>query len=520
MQFSELDLILQFPFYRESKCILIDVGAHIGSFAKPFAQKGWQVIAFEPEPENRRQLENNLQNYPNVSIIAKAVSNQTGQDIPFYISSQHWGIHSLKPFHHSHQPKLTVETVRLDIALKELGVNQVSLLKIDVEGADFLALQSFNFSKIQPEIVICEFMDERSQANFGYSHHDIAFYMKKHGYHVFVSEWAPIKEYGRKGITSVPHKFLQCIDYPLNHQPAWGNLIFVRQDRLVDFEQTLSSYMDKFLRQESLDKLISEVKNALQKNNVNKAKKLLDIIVKNYPYYQPASLALFDILLQKGNLQAANYVLVELQKKFPNSEHIDSRIKFLNCRKKELAILEDSNQKLFAFKDKHRGQRCVIIGNGPSLNKMDLSFLKDEICFGMNRIYLGFEKWGFNPTYYVSVNPLVLEQSAEEISQISCPKFISHKGIPYFSSHSDIIFMNTTHPQSDFSNNPQTGINEGYTVTYVAIQLAYYMGFETVILIGVDHNFVTKGDANKEVVSQGDDPNHFHSDYFGKGVKW
>lgn len=520
MQFSELDLILQFPFYRESKCILIDVGAHIGSSAKPFAQKGWQVIAFEPEPENRRQLENNLRNYPNVSIIAKAVSDQIGQDIPFYVSSQHWGIHSLKPFHHSHQSKLTVETVRLDTALKELGVKQVSLLKIDVEGADFLALQSFNFRKIQPEIVICEFMDERSQPNFGYSHHDIAFYMQKHGYHVFVSEWAPIKEYGRKGITSVPHKFLQCIDYPLNHQPAWGNLIFVRQDRLADFEQTLSSYMDKFPREESLDKLISKVKNALQKNNVNKAKNFLDIIVENYPYYQPASLALFDILLQKGNLQAANYVLVELQQKFPNSEHIDTRIKFLNYRKKELAILEDSNQKLLAFKDKHRGQRCVIIGNGPSLNKMDLSFLKDEICFGMNRIYLGFEKWGFNPTYYVSVNPLVLEQSAEEISKISCSKFISHKGIPYFLSHSDIIFLNTTHPQSDFSNNPQTGINEGYTVTYVAIQLAYYMGFETVILIGVDHNFVTKGDANKEVVSQGDDPNHFHSDYFGKGVKW
>ena len=150
MQFSELDLILQFPFDRESKYTLIDVGAHIGSFTKPFAQKGWQVLAFEPEPENRRQLENNLRNYPNVSIIAKAVSDRAGQEVPFYVSSQHWGIHSLKPFHHSHKPKLTVETVRLDAALKELGVKQVSLLKIDVEGADFLALQSFDFSKIQP----------------------------------------------------------------------------------------------------------------------------------------------------------------------------------------------------------------------------------------------------------------------------------------------------------------------------------------------------------------------------------
>ena len=52
------------------------------------------------------------------------------------------------------------------------------------------------------------------------------------------------------------------------------------------------------------------------------------------------------------------------------------------------------------------------------------------------------------------------------------------------------------------------------------MQLAYYMGFETVILIGVDHHFVTQGQPHKEVISPGDDPNHFHPDYFGKGTKW
>ena len=46
------------------------------------------------------------------------------------------------------------------------------------------------------------------------------------------------------------------------------------------------------------------------------------------------------------------------------------------------------------------------------------------------------------------------------------------------------------------------------------------MGIEKAILIGVDHNFASKGDANKSVVSQGDDQNHFLPNYFGKGVKW
>jgi len=46
------------------------------------------------------------------------------------------------------------------------------------------------------------------------------------------------------------------------------------------------------------------------------------------------------------------------------------------------------------------------------------------------------------------------------------------------------------------------------------------MGFQQVILIGVDHNFTSRGEANKTVVSQGDDLNHFAPNYFGKGAKW
>jgi glycosyltransferase involved in cell wall biosynthesis/tetratricopeptide (TPR) repeat protein/SAM-dependent methyltransferase len=183
----------------------------------------------------------------------------------------------------------------------------------------------------------------------------------------------------------------------------------------------------------------------------------------------------------------------------------------------ELLVL--TNRKLCQFRDRHKGERCVIIGNGPSLNKMDLSFLENEITFGMNRIFLLFDKWKFRPTYYVSVNPLVIEQSAAEILQIDAPKFLSHKGIPFFDDPGDIHFLRSI-PQWFFSKDPRNGICEGWTVTFVAMQLAYFMGFSEVILIGVDHHFETKGEANKEVVSEGDDPNHFHPGYFGKGTRW
>ena len=54
----------------------------------------------------------------------------------------------------------------------------------------------------------------------------------------------------------------------------------------------------------------------------------------------------------------------------------------------------------------------------------------------------------------------------------------------------------------------------------MAMQVAYHLGFQDVVLIGVDHRFASTGPANELVTSQGADPNHFDPNYFGAGVKW
>ena len=243
-KFSERELLLRLEYPSGGQQTLVDVGAHTGGFARPFAKRGWRIIAFEPEPANYQELCANLKDSPNVTCIAKAVSDVSGQRVPFYVSSDHWGIHSLKPFHPTHRPNLMVDAVRLDETLANMQVDQVTVLKVDIEGADFLALKSFDFTSFQPEVVMCEFMDERSQPNFGYAHHDMAAYMIDLGYATFVSEWAPIVEYGRKGVATAPHRFLQCVLYPLDHDPAWGNLIFVPKARAAQFGRTLSAYFE------------------------------------------------------------------------------------------------------------------------------------------------------------------------------------------------------------------------------------------------------------------------------------
>ena len=79
--------------------------------------------------------------------------------------------------------------------------------------------------------------------------------------------------------------------------------------------------------------------------------------------------------------------------------------------------------RLHQFKDKHAGQDCFIIGNGPSLNKMDLSPLADYHTFGLNKIYMIFEKVDLNLSYLVSTNALVIEQAATRVRRTTFPAF-------------------------------------------------------------------------------------------------
>jgi hypothetical protein len=184
----------------------------------------------------------------------------------------------------------------------------------------------------------------------------------------------------------------------------------------------------------------------------------------------------------------------------------------------------ESIKRLAALKDIHKGRRAFIMGNGPSLKQTDLSKLKNEITFGMNRIYLAFPEWGFTTTYLCVTNDLVVEQFVDDFNALTIPKFIAWRSHRHFSPQMPTnqipTFVYTTYTGPRFTPDVRGRVWEGATVTNLALQLAFHMGIEQAILIGVDHNFTSKGEANKTVVSQGDDPNHFMPNYFGKGIKW
>jgi FkbM family methyltransferase len=224
---DEPALMLGYP-YKNKPRLLVDVGAHVGGFAGTFISHGWNAICIEPEEENWRALVEKYGTSNRVRLHKTAVGKEKGR-FPFYVSTDHWAIHSLQPWHETHKLAGVVDVTLLAYIVHE----PVSLLRLNLEGGELDAMKGYDFNKFAPEVAMVEFYDSRTEKYFGYNHHDLVEYLKPYGYTVWISEWAEVQEYSRKDIKTIPHKHLGIGRYPLKHAPVWGNLMFVRNERWI-----------------------------------------------------------------------------------------------------------------------------------------------------------------------------------------------------------------------------------------------------------------------------------------------
>lgn len=176
-------------------------------------------------------------------------------------------------------------------------------------------------------------------------------------------------------------------------------------------------------------------------------------------------------------------------------------------------------ERLQRFRDRHCGERLVIVCNGPSLNQTDFSLIRREVSIGLNKIFLGFRRFHFYPRYYLAINRRVIEQSAQDIAQMNCVRFLKDMGSNNPLPESALTYL--LYPVGDKRFHPDVceGFSEGYTVTFAALQLAYFMGVSTVVIVGMDHRYSYTGLPNEPHVLQGPDPNHFDPNYFS-GHTW
>jgi len=187
--------------------------------------------------------------------------------------------------------------------------------------------------------------------------------------------------------------------------------------------------------------------------------------------------------------------------------------------------LTESDKKLLVLKDKHKGQRCFIIGTGPSLRVEDLDRLKNEITFASNKIYLAFDQTDWRPTYYTVIDVLVAQHNRDVIERLELTKIFNLGAKKYFPRSKDIIWIRWIpmpkqkgEKKFAFSTSLLNGTYPGWTVIYEQMQIAFYMGIREMYLIGVDFSFNIPEPTGEfcdqgEVVKSRDGKDHFHPDY-------
>lgn len=167
------------------------------------------------------------------------------------------------------------------------------------------------------------------------------------------------------------------------------------------------------------------------------------------------------------------------------------------------------------------GKSCIVCCNGPSLR--DVAFEKVQgsgvFCIALNKINLIFDSVVWRPQAICACNVHVIKQNIEFFDSTSLPLFLDRVAVDWVEPRKNVTFLHSV-PVNRFAEDMSWSYVQGCTVTYMALQLAFHMGFSRVALVGCDHNFSAKGPAHLAVKAGEKDPDHFDPRYFSGGVTW
>lgn len=175
------------------------------------------------------------------------------------------------------------------------------------------------------------------------------------------------------------------------------------------------------------------------------------------------------------------------------------------------------SSRLKKVKSTAKRERCFVIGNGPSLtiDNLEKLYSNKEICFASNGICGVFDKTEWKPDVYALIDGTafkVVQNYLSDIEKHVKYVFLSVNDIKQNSIYMKIIDNSNIYPffhnqfggkadkkKISFSHDISKYIGDGYTVTCTLIQIAMYMGYKEIYLLGVDHTLNYKPDSNGNV---------------------
>ena len=193
--------------------------------------------------------------------------------------------------------------------------------------------------------------------------------------------------------------------------------------------------------------------------------------------------------------------------------------------------------------NKHKGERCFIIGSGPSLNETNMKLLKDEILFGTNTLYKGYNRYGINCQYYAVSDADVWNKEIFNILNLDATLFVTNNvfesstkktmqgsmikaTFEFDGGEKDVYVLKNIgrmwkKPQKGvlaecphchklsvdprcFSMDITSGVCSGNVVTVdICLQVCFFLGFSKVYLVGCDSDMTGDFDGR---FYQSDDP--------------
>ena len=160
------------------------------------------------------------------------------------------------------------------------------------------------------------------------------------------------------------------------------------------------------------------------------------------------------------------------------------------------------------------GKRCFIIGNGPSLITADLNKLLDEDCFAANYIFLVYPGTAWRPKYYV-MGDRYTKITEEQIENVGAE--IAFLG-DYFCRFNDILPKNAVclhqhvrlfESHCKASSDISKYVANLATVSFISMQIAAYMGYSEIYLLGFDHSYSMELSRNGTVIKTDAKQSHF-----------
>ena len=157
-------------------------------------------------------------------------------------------------------------------------------------------------------------------------------------------------------------------------------------------------------------------------------------------------------------------------------------------------------RKLKKYKNKYEGERCFIVGTGPSLTMDDLELIKGEYSFSVNSIVLSFDETTWRPDFYAIQDSFGYEKLKDAIHKVQMPIVFNgvsnitmtpKMNIPHIPFPLNLLDHGKMIPDhiTKFSDDAFKVVYAGHSITYSAMELAVYMGFKTIILLGVDCDY-------------------------------